>query len=71
MARIRIIENKSNQRKVTRRVRKGERSFLHATQCLYLIHIAMKFHPDIPYGAHKDSLKHQREVTQKLRKGEQ
>ena len=31
----------------------------------------MKFHPDIPYGAHKDSLKHQREVTQKLRKGEQ
>ena len=35
---------------VTQKVRKGEQSCLHATRRLDRIHIAMKFHPDIPYG---------------------
>ena len=41
---------KSNQREVIQRVRKGEQLFLHATRRLDLIHIARKFHSDIPYG---------------------
>ena len=37
-------------KEVTQKVRKGERSFLYATRRLGLIHIAMKFHFDIPNG---------------------
>ena len=32
------------------KVRKGEQSFLHAIRRLDLIHSAIKFHQDIPYG---------------------
>ena len=35
---------------VTQKLRKGEQSFLYVTDCLNLIHIAIKFHQDIPYG---------------------
>ena len=38
---------KNNQREVIQKVRKGERSFLHATCRLDLIHIVIKFHRDI------------------------
>ena len=41
---------KKDQMEVTQEVRKGEQSLLHATRHLDLIHIAMKFHSDIPYG---------------------
>ena len=41
---------KSYQRMVPQKVRKGQRSFLHAPCPLDLIHIAMKFQPDFPYG---------------------
>ena len=50
MAHIRIVQKQSNQREVTQKVRKGEQSFLYATSCLGLIHIAIKFHPDIPFN---------------------
>ena len=38
-----------NQREVIQRVGKGEQSFLQATGHINLKHIAMMFHPDIPY----------------------
>ena len=39
------------QREVTQTLRKREHgSFLYVTHCLDLIHIAIKFHQDIPYG---------------------
>ena len=41
---------KSNQRETTQKVRKGEQSFLHDTCHLDIIHIAVKFPSDIPYG---------------------
>ena len=56
MVRTRIVGEKSYQRKVIQKVRKGEQSFLHKTRRLDQIHIAMTFHSDIPYDAHKDSL---------------
>ena len=62
MALTRIV-SKKNQREVTQKVRKWEQLFLHAAHHLYLIHIAIKFHPDIPYdwlpgyGVYKESLK--------------
>ena len=39
---------KTNQREVTQKLRKGEQSFLYETHDLNLIHIALKFHQDIP-----------------------
>ena len=44
------VSLKFHQRKVTQKLRKGEHSFLQATHRLNLIHIAIKFHQDIPYG---------------------
>ena len=44
------MKKKSNQSEVTQKIRKGEQSFLHATQCLDLLHIAMKLPADVPYG---------------------
>ena len=41
---------KFNQIEVTQKLRKGEQSFLYATHHLNLIHIAIKFNQDIPYG---------------------
>ena len=41
---------KTNQREVTQKLRMREQSFLYATHCLDLIHIAIKFHQNIPYG---------------------
>ena len=41
---------KISQREVTQKLRKGEQSFLKVRDCLNLIHIAIKFHHDIPYG---------------------
>ena len=46
----RIICKKTNQKAVTQKLRKGEQPFLYATCRLDLIHIAMKFHQNIPYG---------------------
>ena len=46
----RIVWEKSNQREVTQKVRKGEQSFLHGICRIDIIHIAMKFLSDIPYG---------------------
>ena len=40
---------KNNQREVTQKVRKGQRSFLHAARRLDLTHIALKFYLYIPY----------------------
>ena len=48
--RIDSVGKKINQREVTQKLRKGEQSFLYVTHCLELIHIAIKFHQDIPYG---------------------
>ena len=39
-----------NQREVSQKVGKEEKSFLYATHCPNLIHTAIKFHQDIPYG---------------------
>ena len=39
-----------NQRAVTQKLRKKEQPFLYVTCCLDLIHIAMKFHQNFPYG---------------------
>ena len=58
---------KSNQREVAQKVRKGEQSFLLATCRLNLIHIAMKFYSDIPYG-HRVMM-HKRIVCKKVIKG--
>ena len=67
-----------DQRKVTKKVWKGEKLFLHAARHLHLKDIAMKFHTDIPYchqiiactrAVWKKT--NQREVIQKLRKVEQ
>ena len=44
------VSQKFNQREVTQKVRKGEQLFLHATRCLDLIYIAIKFHQDISYS---------------------
>ena len=63
----------------TQKLRKGEQTFMYLTHRLNLIHIAVKFHLDIPYGylvmAHTmivwKKKSNQREVTQKVRKGEQ
>ena len=69
-----------HQKEVTQKLGKGEQSFLYETHRLYLIHIAIKFHLDMPYGylsygMHKDSMgkkqSNQKEVIQKVRKGEQ
>ena len=38
------------QREVTQKLRKEEQSFLYVTHHLNLIHIAIKFNQDIPYG---------------------
>ena len=48
--RIGLNGKKSNQREITQKVRKREQSFLHVTHCLDLIHLAMKFRQNIPYG---------------------
>ena len=39
---------KINQRDITLKLRKGEQSFLYATQCHDLIHILIKLHEDTP-----------------------
>ena len=69
-------KKKTHQRKGIQKLRKGEQYFLYATQHLNLIHIAIvssRYSIMLPtYGMHKVNLKfHQREVSQKLRKGEQ
>ena len=52
--------------------KKVDQSFLYVTHRRNLIHIAIKFHQDIPYSTQKVCQKfHHREATQKLRKGEQ
>ena len=67
---------KNNQREVGEE--RKSNLFFYVTHQLNLIHSAIKFHQDIPYsyivmvGTYKDSQKiNQREVTQKLKKGEQ
>ena len=67
---------KKKLRKGKKKLRKGGQSFLYLTNDLNHIHIAKKFPQDIPYSyllmVSTMSVKfHQREVTQKLRKGEQ
>ena len=43
-------KKKKNQREVTRKQRKGDKSFWYGTHCLNLIHNAIKFYQDISYG---------------------
>ena len=74
------VKKKTSQRDVTQKLRKEKTFFfLYATRSLDLIHIAVKFHQDIPYAylvmecisivwKKKPS---QSEVTQKLGKEEQ
>ena len=52
MERIRIVWKKTYQREVIQKLRKGENLLfvLYVTHWLSLIHIAIKFHQDIPYG---------------------
>ena len=67
--------DKIYQREVTQKVIKAEQSLLHATRRLNLIHIAIKFRPNIPYDylvtlrtriVWKEN--NRKEVTQTLRK---
>ena len=51
-----LIVWKKHQRKVTQKLRKREQSFLYATHCLDLIHIAIQY-GYLHYGKHKDSMK--------------
>ena len=57
------------KREVTKKVRKGEQSFMHVTCRLYLIYIAIKFHQDILYCYLIMACK--RVVWKKLTKGKQ
>ena len=42
----------NNQKGITWKLNMGLHSFLHATRLLYLIHIAVKLHEDMPKGYH-------------------
>ena len=43
-------QSKISSYEVTQKLRKGEHLFLYKTHRLNLIHIAIKFHQDVPYG---------------------
>ena len=47
---LRCTQKKSNQKAVIQKLRKGEQPFLYASYCLVLVHIAMKFHKNVPYS---------------------
>ena len=42
------VSLKFHKKEVTQKMRKGDQSFLYTTHHLNLIHIAIKFHQDIP-----------------------
>ena len=45
-----LKKQKTHQREVTQKLRKGEQLILYATHNLNLKHIALKLHQDIPYS---------------------